>query len=81
MTITQVDPSSGTLLLKQEKMLQQVDTFSLVCVYNMSDIHIASFKLLEVFARSKGFEAHAAPEARHNTFKEQIAHTFSAIDK
>lgn len=80
MTVTKVDSSSGALLLKEGKILKQVETFSLVCVYNISDIHVASLKLLELFLRTKAFETHTTPEAQHHSYKEQIVHTFSLID-
>lgn len=49
-------------------------------MYNISDIYTASLTLLELFVRTKAFEARVTPKVQLNTYKERIAHTFNVID-
>lgn len=77
--ISPVDNSNGILLLKQGQVLRQVDTFSLVCVYNISYLHVTSLKLLALYASTKAAEAHTASEDLHETYKSQIDHTLSLV--
>lgn len=80
-TIDPVDNTNGILLLREGKVLNQIDSFSLACVYNITDLHVTSTKLMALFASIRLAESHSSTNELHKTYKDQILHTLSLIDK
>lgn len=60
--------------------MKQVDTFSLVCVYNITYIHLTSLKLMALYASTKSLEAHTASSDLHKTYRDQIEHSLDSIN-
>ncbi|XP_072943134.1 uncharacterized protein [Epargyreus clarus] len=79
--IDPVDSTNGILLLREGKALKQIDSFSLACVYNITDLRVTTSKLMALFSSIKLAESHASTNELHKTYKDQIDQTLNLIDK
>lgn len=80
-TFQPVDNNNGILLLKQGRILKQVDSFNLACTYNITHLHLISIKLMSLYASTKAAENNRASENLHKTYRDQIEHNLDLIDK
>lgn len=80
-TIDPVDNTNGVLLLREGRVLKQIDSFSIACVYNITDLHITTIKLMALFTNIKLAELKLPTNELHKTYQDQIYQTLSLIDK
>lgn len=77
--IDPVDNTNGILLLREGKVFNQIDSFSLACVYNITELHVTTNKLISLFSSIKLAELHASTNDLYKTYKDQIYQTASVI--
>lgn len=79
MKITPIDNSNGILLLKQGSVLRQIDTFNLVCAYNISYLYTTTLKLSSLYASTKFYDDKIIPGELHKSYTDQIEYKIQMI--
>lgn len=79
MNITPVDNVNGILLIKEGKVLKQLDSFNLVCSYNISYLHVTTLSLASLYENTKSLNTNIVSEQLHKSYADQIEHKLSII--
>lgn len=79
MTVTPIDNSNGILLLKQGSVLKQVDTFNLICSYNISYLETTTNKIAVLYASTKSLDSAVVSRDLHKSYTDQIEHKINII--
>lgn len=79
MNITPIDHSNGLLLLKQGSVLRQLDTFNLVCTYNITYLYATTLKLADLYVSTNMLDPNIISKDLHKTYTDQIEHKIDII--
>lgn len=79
MNVTPVDNENGILLLKQGKILNQINSFNLVCSYNITYLYFTTLNLGLIFASTKTIDTNLISKDLHTSYADQIEHKLNII--
>ncbi|XP_045532765.1 uncharacterized protein LOC123720268 [Pieris brassicae] len=77
-----VNNNPGILLLKQGRIMKQIDIFNLACVYNMTYLQSTINELATLFASINNTELYTMhTDQVQNSFRAQIEHNLSLVNR